>query len=380
MEFKDVQPETLLAQAGGAIDAQSGGVVLPIQPSTTYVRDEQYNPLNPNNVYARPHNDVVRQAEAVLAELEGGVAGLLFPSGMAAIAALFRTVPSGGRVVIQSGIYWNTTKWVREFCERRQIVVDEVDASDAAALAEVCAKGPANLVWVETPSNPWLKITDVAAAKKAAESCGALLAVDSTAASPVLTNPLKFGADIVMHSTTKVINGHSDVLGGVLIAKEVTPVWEEIETDRASAGAVMGPFEAWLLLRGMRTMALRVERMVDNAMKIADYLADHPKVEAVLYPGLDSHAAHDLAKAQMPGGFGFLMSFLVKGDREAALQVAGKMKLFHRATSLGGVESLVEHRYTIEPHTGIPETLLRISVGAEHADDLIADLGQALGQ
>ncbi len=380
MEFKDMQPETLLAQAGGAIDTQSGGVVPPIQPATTFVRDEQYNPLNPNNVYARPHNDVVRQAEAVLAELEGGVAGLLFPSGMAAIAALFRTVPSGGRVVIQSGIYWNTTKWVRDFCERRQIFVDEVDASDTAALAAVCAKGPANLVWVETPSNPWLKITDVAAAKRAAESCGALLAVDSTAASPILTNPLKLGADIVMHSTTKVINGHSDVLGGVLIAKAVTPVWQDIETDRASAGAVMGPFEAWLLLRGMRTMALRVERMVDNAMNIADYLSDHPKVEAVLYPGVESHDGHTLAKAQMPGGFGFLMSFLVKGDREVALQVAGKMKLFHRATSLGGVESLVEHRYTIEPHTGIPENLLRISVGAENADDLIADLGQALGQ
>ncbi|MCP4818892.1 MAG: PLP-dependent transferase, partial [Shimia sp.] len=296
MEFKDMQPETLLAQAGGAIDAQSGGVVPPIQPATTFVRDEKYNPLNPNNVYARPHNDVVRQAEAVLAELEGGVAGLLFPSGMAAIAALFRTVPSGGRVVIQSGIYWNTTKWVRDFCERRQIVVDEVDASDTAALAAVCAKGPANLVWVETPSNPWLKITDVAAAKRAADSCGALLAVDSTAASPILTNPLKLGADIVMHSTTKVINGHSDVLGGVLIAKAVTPVWQDIETDRASAGAVMGPFEAWLLLRGMRTMALRVERMVDNAMNIADYLSDHPKVEAVLYPGVESHDGHTLAK------------------------------------------------------------------------------------
>ncbi|KPA23292.1 Cystathionine gamma-lyase [Shimia sp. SK013] len=380
MDIKDMRPETLLAQAGGAIDAQSGGVVPPIQPATTFVRDKNYKPLNSDNVYARPHNDVVRQAEGVLAQLEGGAAGLLFPSGMAAIAALFRTVPTGARVIIQSGIYWNTTKWVRDFCERRQIDVDEVDASDAAALADVCAKGPANIVWVETPSNPWLKITDVAAAKKAAGSCGALLAVDSTAASPVLTNPLKLGADIVMHSTTKVINGHSDVLGGVLITKEITPVWEEIETDRASAGAVMGPFEAWLLLRGMRTMALRVERMVDNAMKIADYLADHPKVDSVLYPGLEGHAGHDLAKAQMPGGYGFLMSFLVKGDRETALQVAGKMKLFHRATSLGGVESLVEHRYTIEPHTGIPETLLRISVGAEHADDLIADLGQALGQ
>ncbi|MGR3714287.1 MAG: trans-sulfuration enzyme family protein [Shimia sp.] len=378
--FKDMQPETLLAQAGGSIDMQSGGVVPPIQPATTYVRDESYNPLNENNIYARPHNDVVRQAEDVLAQLEGGTAGLLFPSGMAAIAALFRAVPSGGRVVIQSGIYWNTTKWVRDFCERRQIDVDEVDTSDAAALAAVCAKGPANIVWVETPSNPWLKITDVAAAKKAADSCGALLAVDSTAASPVLTNPLKLGADIVMHSTTKVINGHSDVLGGVLITKKITSVWEDIVTDRASAGAVMGPFEAWLLLRGMRTMALRVDRMVDNAMKISAFLDDHPKVDSVLYPGLEDHTGHALAKEQMPGGFGFLMSFLVKGDREMALLVAGKMKLFHRATSLGGVESLVEHRHTIEPHTGIPETLLRISVGAEHADDLIADLGQALGQ
>lgn len=380
MDFKDMQPETLLAQAGGAIDMQSGGVVPPIQPATTYARDENYTPLNADNIYSRPHNDVVRQAEQVLAELEGGAAGLLFPSGMAAIAALFRTVPSGGRVIIQSGIYWNTTKWIREFCARRQIAVEEVDASDTAALAAMCSTGPANIVWVETPSNPWLKVTDVAAAKKAAESCGALLAVDSTAASPILTNPLKLGADIVMHSTTKVINGHSDVLGGVLVTKEVTAVWQEIEIDRAGAGAVMGPFEAWLLLRGMRTLALRVDRMVDNAMKVARFLEDHPQVESVLFPGLESHPQHALAKAQMPGGAGFLMSFLVKGSRETALQVAGKMKFFHRATSLGGVESLVEHRHTIEPHTGIPETLLRISIGVENADDLIADLGQALGQ
>ncbi|GAA6181518.1 cystathionine gamma-synthase [Shimia sp. NS0008-38b] len=380
MNFKDMQPETILAQAGGAIDMQSGGVVPPIQPATTFARDEDYNPLNANNVYARPHNDVVRQAEGVLAELESGAAALLFPSGMAAIAALFRTVPSGGRVIVQSGIYWNTTKWIREFCKRRQIVIDEVDASDSTALAAVCAQGPANVVWVETPSNPWLKVTDVAAAKQAAKSCGALLAVDSTAASPILTNPLKLGADIVMHSATKVINGHSDVMGGVLVTKELTAVWDEIVNDRASAGAIMGPFEAWLLLRGMRTLALRVERMVDNALKIARFLDDHPKVDSVLFPGLESHPQHELAKHQMPGGAGFLMSFLVKGDRERALQAAGKMQLFHRATSLGGVESLVEHRHTIEPHTGIPDTLLRISVGVEDAGDLMSDLGQALGQ
>lgn len=380
MDFKDMQPETVLAQAGGAIDMQSGGVVPPIQPATTYARDESYNLLNENNVYSRPHNDVVRQAEAVLAQLEGGAEALLFPSGMAAIAALFRTVPTGGRVVVQSGIYWGTTKWIQEFCERRQIVITDVDASDTEALQAACAEGPAHLVWVETPSNPWLKVVDIAAAKQAADSCGALLAVDSTAASPILSKPLEFGADIVMHSTTKVINGHSDVLGGVLVTKTETPVWEEIANDRASAGAVMGPFEAWLLLRGMRTLSVRVAQMVANALKVARFLEDHPKVDAVLFPGLDSHPQHDLAQKQMPHGAGFLMSFLVKGDKEAALQVAGKLKLFHRATSLGGVESLVEHRHTIESHTGIPETLLRISVGIENGEDLVADLGQALGQ
>lgn len=380
MDFKDMQPDTLLAQAGGAIDMQSGGVVPPIQPATTFARDEDYRLLNENNLYIRPHNDVVRQAEQVLADLEGGAGALLFPSGMAAIAALFRTVPTGGRVVVQSGIYWGTTKWIREFCARRQVTLCEVDASDVAALQVACDQGPAHLLWIETPSNPWLKLVDIALAKRAAQSCGALLAVDSTAASPLLSKPLECGADIVMHSTTKVINGHSDVLGGVLVTQALTPLWEEIANDRASAGAVMGPFEAWLLLRGMRTLSVRVAQMVENAMSVARFLEDHPKVEAVLFPGLKSHAQHALAQQQMPGGAGFLMSFLVKGDKETALRVAGKLRLFHRATSLGGVESLVEHRHTIEPHTGIPETLLRISVGIENAEDLMADLGQALGQ
>lgn len=379
MDPKDMQPATLAAQAGGVIDAQSGGVVPPIQPSTTFVRDRDYAPLNPANTYARDHNDAVRQAEAVLAGLEGGSDALLFPTGMAAVAALFRTVPNGGRVVVQSGIYWGTTKWIRDFCARRHVTLTEVDASDAAALAEACA-APAQIVWIETPSNPWLKTTDIAGAAEVAQRAGAMLVVDSTAATPILSQPLKLGADIVMHSVTKAINGHSDVLGGVLIARERGPMWEAIAEDRASAGAVMGPFEAWLLLRGMRTLPLRVKQMCANAEAIAHYLADHPRVESVLYPGLASHEGHEIASCQMKGGYGFLMSFVVKGGREAALVVAGKLNLFHRATSLGGVESLVEHRATIEPHSGIPEGLLRISVGIEDAGDLIADLGQGLGQ
>ncbi|WP_372886484.1 PLP-dependent aspartate aminotransferase family protein [Shimia sp.] len=380
MDPKQMRPATLAAQAGGVIDMQSGGIVPPIQPSTTYARDRDYAQINPDNMYLRYHNDAVRQAESVLAGLEGGSAALLFPSGMAAIAALFRSVPNRGRVVVQSGIYWGTTLWIRSFCERREIVLCEVDASDGAALAEACAAAPAHLVFVETPSNPWMKSVDIAAAAQAAHGAGALLAVDSTAATPILSQPLSLGADIVMHSATKAINGHTAVLGGVLVARETTPVWEMILEDRGAAGAVMGPFEAWLLLRGMRTRPQRVKAMSANAMAVARFLDDHPAVETVLYPGLSGHPCHALAARQMSGGFGFLMSIVVRGGREAALRVAGRLDLFHRATSLGGVESLVEHRPTLEPQSGLPEGMLRLSVGIEDQRDLIADLAQALGQ
>ncbi|MFS4581467.1 trans-sulfuration enzyme family protein [Phaeobacter sp. C3_T13_0] len=374
----DMKPATIAAQAAGAIDLASGGVVPPLQPSTTFVRDRDYQLVNQDNVYLRSHNDAVRLGEDILSRLEGAEDTQLFPSGMAAIAAVFRTVSNGGTVIIQSGIYWGTTKWIRDFCARREITLHEVEASDIAALKAICTNHKADLVFVETPSNPWLKTVDIAAAKAAAECAGAILVVDSTAATPLLTRPLELGADIVMHSATKVINGHSDVLGGVLSTRARTPVWEAICMDRNEAGAVMGPFEAWLLVRSMRTLPLRVEKMCANSMTIAEFLANHPEVEDVFYPGLPSHEGHTLAKQQMSSGYGFLMSFLVKGGREAALAVAGRLNLFHRATSLGGVESLVEHRHTIEPHTGIPESLLRISIGIEDVDDLISDLNQAL--
>ncbi len=202
-----------------------------------------------------------------------------------------------------------------------------------------------------------------------------------TTATPVLTRALDFGADLVMHSATKGLNGHSDVLAGALSVKDAqSAIWQAIRADRDMAGAVLGPFEAWLLLRGMRTLPLRVERMSANAQTLAEYLSDHPSVERVLYPGLPSHPGHALAQEQMRGGFGPLLSFVLRGGAPAALGAVARLKLFHRATSLGGVESLVEHRHTIEPHTGIPEGLLRLSVGIEDAGDLIEDLGQALGQ
>jgi len=376
----DLKASTIAAQAGGVIDMPSGGVVPPVQPSTTFVRDEDYALVNPDNIYSRDNSDIVRIAENVLARLENAEEALLFPSGMAAIAALFRTLPNGATVVVQSGIYWGTTKWLRDFSARRQITLHEVDAANADALEQACAEHKPDLVFIETPSNPWLKTVDIAHAAELAHKAGGLLAVDSTAATPVLQRPLEHGADIVMHSATKAINGHSDVLAGVLATSApAAKVWTDIKADRHDAGAVIGPFEAWLLLRGMRTLPLRVERMCRSTQTIAEFLSQHSEVTDVYYPGLESHPGHEIASDQMQGGFGCLFSFLVKGGADEALTVVGKLKLFHRATSLGGVESLVEHRHTIEPHTGIPESLIRVSVGIEDAEDLIADLTQALG-
>ena len=376
-----LHPATIAAQAAGAVDPASGGVVPPVQFATTYLRDENYDLVNPDNVYLRSHNENTRVAERILNALEGAEETLIFPSGMAAIAAVFRTVPNGASVVVQSQIYWGTTKWIRDFCTRRQIALHEVDASDLDAFAALCRAEKPDLCLIETPSNPWLRITDISGAAAAAHEVGATLVVDSTAASPVLSHPLEHGADIVMHSATKGINGHSDVLAGSLATNDAgAPRWQMIRDDRNEAGAVIGPMEAWLLARGMRTLPLRVREMSRNAMTLAEFLADHPQVEQVMYPGLPDHPGHALAAQQMSGGYGGLLSFVVKGGAGAALKAAGRLQLFHRATSLGGVESLVEHRHTIEPHTGIPEGMLRLSVGIEDVEDLGADLGQALGQ
>ncbi len=376
-----LHPATIAAQAAGAIDPASGGVVPPVHFATTYLRDENYALVNPDNVYLRSHNENTRVAERILNALEGAEETLIFPSGMAAIAAVFRTVPNGAHVVVQSQIYWGTTKWIRDFCNRRQISLHEVDASDLNAFNTLCRAEKPDLCLIETPSNPWLRITDIAGAAAAAHEVGATLVVDSTAASPVLSHPLEHGADIVMHSASKGINGHSDVLAGSLASNDAGGArWQMIRDDRNEAGAVIGPMEAWLLARGMRTLPLRMREMSRNAMTLAEFLADHPQVEQVMYPGLPDHPGHALAAQQMSGGYGGLLSFVVKGGAGAALKAAGRLQLFHRATSLGGVESLVEHRHTIEPHTGIPEGMLRLSVGIEDVEDLGADLGQALGQ
>jgi cystathionine gamma-synthase len=373
------KPATVLAQLGHYVDPATGGLVPPVQPSTTFARDEAYALLNPAHTYGRDDSPGYPQVEAVLCALEGGADALVFPSGMAAIAALFRTLRRGEAIVVQRPIYYGTLAWLARFCAHREIVFRHFDGADPTSLERTVRETRPAIVWIETPSNPMLEVVDIVRAAEVAHGPGALLAVDSTAATPILTRPLALGADLVMHSATKYLNGHSDVLAGALVTKQIDERWSAIRADRHDAGALLGPFEAWLLLRGLRTLALRVRQACASALAIARFLETHHGVERVHYPGLPSHPQHVLAQQQMGGGCGGLMSLQVKGDADTALAVAGRLQLIARATSLGGTESVIEHRFTIEgAATGVPPNLLRLSVGIEDPDDLIADLAQAL--
>ncbi|MBO6758878.1 MAG: aminotransferase class V-fold PLP-dependent enzyme [Roseibium sp.] len=375
-----LHPESLLAHGGGGFDPATGAVVPPIPTATTFVRDENYALVDGDHLYGRDDNALFRKTETLIAALEGAGDSRLFASGMAAAAAVVRTVKPGGTILVQSGIYWGTTAFLRDHCAHTGVALHEADAADLSAFCDDIAATKPDLVWLEVPSNPYLKVADTPAIAALCQEAGALLCVDATAATPLVLKPLALGADLVMHSATKALNGHSDLLGGVVSASDKdSAAWAFICAERKMAGAVMGSFEVWLLLRGLRTLALRVERMNANAMALAEYLAAHPTIERVLYPGLETDPGHALARAQMTGGFGSLLSVRVKGSREDTLKVTGALSLFQRATSLGGVESLVEHRFTIEgPGSGVPENLLRLSVGIEHIEDLKADFDRAL--
>ncbi len=373
------RPATLAAQTLHSIDPASGGVVPPIQPATTFVRDRNYDPLVEGRVYARDQAPNPEQAEALLARLEGGREGLLFASGMAAAAAVIQALRPGDHIVAQNVMYWTLRNWMISFCADWGIELDLVDATRAGALDAAIKPGKTRLVWLETPANPTWDVVDIAAVAEAAHAAGALVVVDSTVVTPVLSRPLELGADIVFHSATKYLNGHSDVLAGALVTAREDAFWARVRDNRLNVGAVLGTFESWLLLRGMRTLFLRVARCSENAMAIARHFEGHEAIEAVLYPGLESHPGHAIARKQMPGGFGGMLSLRVKGGREAALRCAGKLNCFLRATSLGGVESLVEHRASIEgPESPIPADMLRLSVGIEDVEDLISDLETAL--
>ena len=373
------KPATVLAQLGHYVDPATGGLTPPIQTSTTFARDEGYALINPAFLYGRDDVPGYAQLEAVLCALDAGAEALVFPSGMAAIAALFRTLKRGEGIVVQRPIYYGALAWLTKLCAHREIALHFFDGGEPASLELAVQAARPAIVWIETPSNPMLDVVDIARAAEVAHAAGALLAVDSTAATPILSRPLALGADLVMHSATKYLNGHSDVVAGVLVTRQKDDRWAAIRADRHDAGALLGPFEAWLLLRGLRTLALRVRQASANALALARFLEDRASVERVLYPGLPSHPQHDLARRQMDGGFGGLLSFQVKGGAAATLAVAGRLRLIARATSLGGTESVIEHRFTIEgATTGVPPNLLRLSVGIEDQDDLIADLAQAL--
>lgn len=374
----DVRPATLLAQAGGAIDEATGGIVPPLQPSTTFLRDPD-NLYRRGFDYGRDANPAVRQVEDLLARLEGGAAALLLASGMAAATAVFRALPGGAHVVAPRVMYWGLRKWLQAEHAAGRLAVEFVPMDDPDAVRAAVRPGRTALLWAETPANPTWVVSDLSALAELARSAGARFVVDNTVPTPLLTRPLGLGADLVVHSATKYLNGHSDLLGGVIVAAAEDGLWQRLRALRHGEGAIMGAFEAWLLLRGLRTLAVRLRAQCGAAMHLAAALERHPRIERVLYPGLPTHKGHRLAARQMQGGFGGMLSILVRGGAEAAIATAARVELWKRATSLGGVESLIEHRASIEgPDTPAPPGLLRLSVGLEEPADLLADLERAL--
>jgi cystathionine gamma-synthase len=371
------KPNTLAAQMAGALEPVTGGVVPPVHVATTFIRDPD-NEYRSGFSYGRPDNATVRQTEAVIAALEGGSEALAFASGMAAATTVVLALDPGAHVVAPKEIYWGFRNWLRDVAPRYGYRIDLVDMSDLDTVKRAVTPDT-RLVWIETPSNPLWGITNIAAVAEIAHAAGARLAIDSTAATPVLTQPLALDADIVMHSATKYLNGHSDVVAGALAAARSDELWQRIARIRSLHGAILGPFEAWLLMRGMRTLYVRVKAQSDGAALLATSLSRHPAVSAVLYPGLANHRGHDIAARQMSGGFGGMLSIRVAGGEAAAIAAAARVKLWRRATSLGSIESLIEHRASVEgPGTPCPPDLLRLSVGLEDPEDLYADLDQAL--
>ena len=377
MTRNDRSLDTLLAQGGRFLDPETGAVVPPIHPATTFARDDRYEPTG--YIYSRNANPTGAHVEEVLAKLEGAEDALAFSSGMAAVATFFDILGAGDHVVAPRVMYHGAAALLRDLAERRGVEVGFFDASRPGALEAAVQPGRTSVVWIETCVNPTWDVIDVRAAAEIAHSAGSVLGVDATATPPVTLRALELGADVVFHSATKYLAGHSDLLAGVLATRHADERWDEIRSARTRMGGVLGPFEAWLLLRGMRTLHLRYERQAANALAIARHFEGRAGIEAVLYPGLESHAGHEIAKRQMAGSFGAMLSLLVEGGVEAAKRVATRTRLFVPATSLGGVESLIEHRASVEgPLSAVPANLLRLSIGIERADELIADLDQAL--
>ena len=368
--------ETIAAQAAHAIDPATGAVAPPIYLSTTFERDED-GEYPRGYVYSRGNNPNRQHLERCMTLLEGGVESAAFSSGMAAISSIFQALAPGDHVIVPNDCYHGTSRVLQDVFSAWGLAVTWVDMTDLDQVMQAM-RPDTRLVWTETPSNPLLKITDLAAVAGIAHDGGALCVCDNTWASPILQRPLSLGVDLVMHSTTKYLGGHEDVLGGVLVSGEDSELFRRIKLIRNNCGAVPSPFDCWLVLRGIRTLHLRMQAHSERASKIALFLKDSPRVESVHYPGLSAHAGHEIAALQM-AGFGGMLSFQSAGGKESAMQTAARVKLFVRATSLGGTQSLIEHRASIEgPDSETPDSLLRVSVGLEDVNDLIEDLAQAL--
>ncbi|GHC00443.1 trans-sulfuration enzyme family protein [Thermomonas carbonis] len=369
-------PATVAVHAGNAPDEGTGAVAPPLHLSTTF----RHGPAGERVAgyeYQRegnPTNDRLRES---LAALEGGQTACTFASGMAAMTTLLDCLPNGARVLFPDDCYSGLRMLFQEFLPERGIIAEVVDMADLEAVRAACTT-PVAMLWIETPSNPLMKVSDIPGLADIGHAAGAVVVVDNTFATPLLQRPLALGADIVMHSTTKYFGGHSDVLGGALVFAKDDELAHKVAHRLHVTGAVLSPFNAWLTLRGCRSLGARMAMHCANARKIVDFLAAHPAIERVNWPGLASHPGHDIAARQMRE-FGAMLSIEVRGGREATLAMAGKLRVFTNATSLGGCESLIEHRASVEgPNPRSPQNLLRISIGLEHADDLIADLAQAL--
>ena len=368
--------ETLAVHAGASPDPLTGALMPSIQLSTTFQRSPDGS-FPSGYEYIRDGNPNRQALEGAVATLEGGASAVAFASGMAATMAVLQTLAPGDHVVAPLDAYFGTSKLLREHFLPWGLEVTFVDMTSLPAV-EAALRPSTRLIWTETPSNPTIAVTDLKGVAAAAKSVGALTACDNTWATPFLQRPLALGVDLVMHSTTKYLSGHCDVMGGVVVTREAGPVAERLRAVQAHGGAVPSPFDSWLVLRGIRTLPWRMRAHCSNAAAVAAFLSEHPRVERVHYPGLRSDPGYLLASTQMaaPGG---MLSFVVPGGRPQAFAVAARLRLFARATSLGGPESLVEHRASVEgPGTRAPEGLLRLSVGLEHAEDLVADLRQAL--
>ena len=375
---KELSLSTKIAQALHYNDPDTGSVIPPIEHTATYSRDKNYEPRKAY-WYRRDGNKTTQIAEEIIAELENADMSLLFSSGMSACTAVLEMLPPNAHIVAPRVMYHGVLAQIQNFSSKNRIHVDFYNAGDLTSMKEIIKIGVTQLVWVETPNNPNWEVTDIVEASKIAHEAKAKLIVDATATPPTMTKSLDLGADISFHSATKYLNGHSDVSAGVLSFKKADKVWESLYNIRKLQGTVLNSQDAFLLIRGLRTLFLRVEKNSQNAMILAKHFESHNYVETVLYPGLESHPNHKTAKSQTNGQYGGMLSIVVKGSEADAINVVRNCKVFYPATSLGGVESLIEHRKTVSGEDfPVDEKLIRISVGIEDPLDLINDLEQAL--